>query len=75
MLACLCLSDSSEESACDSTLDRRRARLRHMDRLRLISNPFRRIGKWKPAIMSAKTTKELNNLEIKSLRRSATTEL
>src|SRR6056300_2047516 len=28
-----------------------------------ISNPFRRIGKWNPAIMDAKTNKELNNIE------------
>jgi hypothetical protein len=28
-----------------------------------IANPFRRIGKWNPAIMDAKTNKELNNIE------------
>src|SRR5210317_1017920 len=28
-----------------------------------IANPFRRIGKWNPAIMDGKTNKELNNIE------------
>lgn len=30
----------------------------------IVTNPFGRIGKWKPAIMSAKTMKELNTLDM-----------